>query len=176
MGMAVKDPSHGSDAGFIRDLDGNMHVIIEDWSPISANKRGRGIRRWPDTRSAPMESVTSNLQNQRSTIAPSQRAKLGRTNIRTGQRKIQKITKPTSRNSTFTSRSRKLTVIGPRSALVASIICSAITIPLADTKWRFVGSHLRRSTSNSNGVARSVKAIPIPILLSLKASSTSQLR
>lgn len=39
MGMAVKDPSHGSDAGFIRDLDGNMHVIIEDWSPISANKR-----------------------------------------------------------------------------------------------------------------------------------------
>ena len=39
MGLAVKDPSHGSDAGFIRDLDGNMHVIIEDWSPISANKR-----------------------------------------------------------------------------------------------------------------------------------------
>lgn len=39
MGMAVNDPSHGSDAGFIRDLDGNMHVIIEDWSPISANKR-----------------------------------------------------------------------------------------------------------------------------------------
>ena len=39
MGMAVADPSHGSDAGFIRDLDGNMHVIIEDWSPISANKR-----------------------------------------------------------------------------------------------------------------------------------------
>lgn len=39
MGMAVQDPSHGSDAGFIRDLDGNMHVIIEDWSPISANKR-----------------------------------------------------------------------------------------------------------------------------------------
>ncbi|MEM6690848.1 MAG: hypothetical protein AAF664_15550 [Planctomycetota bacterium] len=39
MGLAVADPSHGSDAGFIRDLDGNMHVIIEDWSPISANKR-----------------------------------------------------------------------------------------------------------------------------------------
>jgi len=39
MGIAVKDPSHGSDAGFIRDLNGNMHVIIEDWSPISANKR-----------------------------------------------------------------------------------------------------------------------------------------
>jgi hypothetical protein len=38
-GIAVRDPSHGSDAGFIRDLDGNMHVIIEDWSPISANKR-----------------------------------------------------------------------------------------------------------------------------------------
>lgn len=38
-GIAVKDPSHGSDAGFIRDLDGKMHVIIEDWSPISANKR-----------------------------------------------------------------------------------------------------------------------------------------
>ena len=39
MGIAVKDPSHGSDAGFIRDLDGNMHVIIEDWSPINASKR-----------------------------------------------------------------------------------------------------------------------------------------
>ena len=39
MGMAVKDPSHGSDAGFIRDLDGNMHVILEDWSPICAKKR-----------------------------------------------------------------------------------------------------------------------------------------
>lgn len=39
MGLAVADPSHGSDAGFIRDLDGHMHVIIEDWSPISANKR-----------------------------------------------------------------------------------------------------------------------------------------
>ena len=39
MGIAVKDPSHGSDAGFIRDLQGNMHVIIEDWSPINASKR-----------------------------------------------------------------------------------------------------------------------------------------
>lgn len=39
MGLAVKDPSHGSDAGFIRDLDGKMHVIIEDWSPINASKR-----------------------------------------------------------------------------------------------------------------------------------------
>lgn len=39
MGMAVNDPSHGSDAGFIRDLDGNMHVILEDWSPICAKKR-----------------------------------------------------------------------------------------------------------------------------------------
>ena len=39
LGIALKDPSHGSDAGFIRDLDGNFHVIFEDWSPISANKR-----------------------------------------------------------------------------------------------------------------------------------------
>lgn len=39
MGLAVDDPSHGSDAGFIRDLEGNMHVIIEDWSPINASKR-----------------------------------------------------------------------------------------------------------------------------------------
>jgi hypothetical protein len=39
MGLAVKDPSHGSDAGFIRDLDGRMHVILEDWSPINASKR-----------------------------------------------------------------------------------------------------------------------------------------
>ncbi|MBT5707200.1 MAG: hypothetical protein HOI66_12860 [Verrucomicrobia bacterium] len=39
MGMAVADPSHGSDAGFIRDLDGRMHVIIEDWGSIDASKR-----------------------------------------------------------------------------------------------------------------------------------------
>ena len=38
-GIAVRDPSHGSDAGFIRGLDGRMHVIIEDWSPINAGKR-----------------------------------------------------------------------------------------------------------------------------------------
>ena len=39
MGMAVKDPSHGSDAGFIRDKQGRFHVIFEDWSPINASKR-----------------------------------------------------------------------------------------------------------------------------------------
>ncbi|MCM2373453.1 glycoside hydrolase family protein [Aporhodopirellula aestuarii] len=39
MGMAFKDPSDGSDCCFIRDLDGNFHVIYEDWSPIDANKR-----------------------------------------------------------------------------------------------------------------------------------------
>ena len=39
MGMAFKDPSHGSDCGFIRDLEGNFHVIYEDWSPINASKR-----------------------------------------------------------------------------------------------------------------------------------------
>lgn len=36
MGIAFNDPSHGSDCGFIRDLDGNFHVIAEDWSPINA--------------------------------------------------------------------------------------------------------------------------------------------
>lgn len=39
MGLAVKDPSHGSDAGFIRDKQGRFHVILEDWSPINASKR-----------------------------------------------------------------------------------------------------------------------------------------
>ncbi|MGJ8654556.1 MAG: hypothetical protein ACSHX8_14945 [Opitutaceae bacterium] len=37
MGLAFKDPSHGSDCAFIRDLDGNFHVIAEDWSPIDAS-------------------------------------------------------------------------------------------------------------------------------------------
>lgn len=37
MGMAFDDPSHGSDCAFIRDLEGNFHVIYEDWSPIHAN-------------------------------------------------------------------------------------------------------------------------------------------
>ena len=36
MGIAFKDPSHGSDCAVIRDLDGNFHVIAEDWSPINA--------------------------------------------------------------------------------------------------------------------------------------------
>jgi membrane-associated protease RseP (regulator of RpoE activity) len=36
-GMAFKDPSHGSDCAFIRDLKGNFHVIYEDWSPIDAS-------------------------------------------------------------------------------------------------------------------------------------------
>ena len=39
MGLAVNDPSHGSDAGFIRDKEGRFHVIFEDWSPINASKR-----------------------------------------------------------------------------------------------------------------------------------------
>ncbi len=38
MGMAFKDPSHGSDCSFIRDLEGNFHVIYEDWSPIDASR------------------------------------------------------------------------------------------------------------------------------------------
>ena len=38
MGMALKDPSHGSDSAVIRDLDGNFHIIFEDWSPINASK------------------------------------------------------------------------------------------------------------------------------------------
>lgn len=37
MGMAFNDPSHGSDCAFIRDLEGNFHVIYEDWSPIDAS-------------------------------------------------------------------------------------------------------------------------------------------
>ena len=38
MGLAFKDPSDGSDCGFIRDLDGNFHVIYENWSPINASE------------------------------------------------------------------------------------------------------------------------------------------
>ena len=38
MGMAFKDPSHGSDCTFIRDLNGKFHVIYEDWSPLDASK------------------------------------------------------------------------------------------------------------------------------------------
>ncbi len=37
MGMAFKDPSHGSDCAVIRDLEGNFHLIVEDWSPIDAS-------------------------------------------------------------------------------------------------------------------------------------------
>ncbi|MCC9644585.1 hypothetical protein LOC71_20110 [Rhodopirellula sp. JC740] len=37
-GMAYDDPSHGSDCAIIRDLDGKFHLILEDWSPINAQK------------------------------------------------------------------------------------------------------------------------------------------
>ncbi len=37
MGMAYKNPSHGSDCAVIRDLEGNFHLIAEDWSPINAS-------------------------------------------------------------------------------------------------------------------------------------------
>lgn len=38
MGLAFKDPSHGSDCAVIRSLDGKFHVIYEDWSPINAQQ------------------------------------------------------------------------------------------------------------------------------------------
>lgn len=37
MGLAFKDPSDGSDCAVIRDLEGNFHIIGEDWSPIDAS-------------------------------------------------------------------------------------------------------------------------------------------
>lgn len=37
MGMAFNDPSDGSDCAVIRDLEGNFHLILEDWSPINAS-------------------------------------------------------------------------------------------------------------------------------------------
>jgi hypothetical protein len=37
MGMVFKDPSDGSDCAVIRDLNGNFHLIVEDWSPIDAS-------------------------------------------------------------------------------------------------------------------------------------------
>jgi len=39
MGMAFKDPSHGSDSAIIRDLDGKFHLILENWDPIKASTR-----------------------------------------------------------------------------------------------------------------------------------------
>ncbi|WP_178106561.1 MULTISPECIES: hypothetical protein [unclassified Lentimonas] len=38
MGMAFKDPSHGSDCAIIRDLDGQFHLILENWDPINAKQ------------------------------------------------------------------------------------------------------------------------------------------
>ena len=37
-GMAYDDPSHGSDCAIIRGLDGRFHLIVEDWSPINAQR------------------------------------------------------------------------------------------------------------------------------------------
>ncbi|MGB1937805.1 MAG: hypothetical protein ACPHVK_09975 [Akkermansiaceae bacterium] len=38
-GMVFKDPSDGSDAGIIRDLEGNFHLILENFDPIKASTR-----------------------------------------------------------------------------------------------------------------------------------------
>ncbi len=38
MGIALNDPSHGSDCAVIRDIQGKFHIIFEDWSPINARK------------------------------------------------------------------------------------------------------------------------------------------
>lgn len=38
MGKVFADESDGSDAGVFRDLDGRVHLIFEDWSPINARK------------------------------------------------------------------------------------------------------------------------------------------
>ncbi len=38
MGMAFDDPSHGSDSGIIRDLEGKFHLIVENWDPINAQR------------------------------------------------------------------------------------------------------------------------------------------
>ena len=35
-GMVFDDPSHGSDAGVIREEDGTFHLIYENWDPIDA--------------------------------------------------------------------------------------------------------------------------------------------
>ncbi|MCG1035781.1 hypothetical protein [Polaribacter sargassicola] len=37
MGMVFNDVTHGSDCAVIRDLEGNFHLIVEDWSPINAS-------------------------------------------------------------------------------------------------------------------------------------------
>lgn len=39
MGIAFKDPSHGSDSAIIRSLDGKFHLILENWDPIKASSR-----------------------------------------------------------------------------------------------------------------------------------------
>jgi len=38
MGIALNDPSHGSDCAVIRDIKGRFHIIFEDWSPINARR------------------------------------------------------------------------------------------------------------------------------------------
>lgn len=38
MGIALNDPSDGSDCAVIRDINGKFHIIFEDWSPINARK------------------------------------------------------------------------------------------------------------------------------------------
>ena len=37
IGKVFADPSHGSDAGILRDADGTFHLIYEDWSPVNAS-------------------------------------------------------------------------------------------------------------------------------------------
>jgi hypothetical protein len=38
LGIVFKNPTHGSDCTVIRALDGQFHMIAEDWTPINASK------------------------------------------------------------------------------------------------------------------------------------------
>lgn len=39
LGVVFDDPTHGSDVGVLRDLDGRVHMFFEDWSPLDASKQ-----------------------------------------------------------------------------------------------------------------------------------------
>ena len=110
MGLALNDPSDGSDCAVIRDINGKFHIIFEDWSPINARKHS-----WdspsPAMPSAPTGSTGTPSWLPPWTSVPSPPARWPNTHPHWKGR-IPSVSRATSPNMRSTNPSRTLTETG----------------------------------------------------------------
>ena len=83
MGMALNDPSHGSDCAVIRDLEGNSISSLRTGAR-STHAHTPGTHLLPDMRSVPMELTNLTSLSRLWIIVPNQRVKLPSICIPTG--------------------------------------------------------------------------------------------